>query len=225
MLTFSKTPYQDCHLKVKEEDKKHLFEYFWGLSHYNKQNIYLFALMNRKNTEKINFFGKWNYQVDIDGVKIKVCKALFMKIFQLTPGRLRILQWKIINGKSFDDGRGKHENHFEFRQKTWDLLHEFIDKIPKSESHYSLAKTQKQYFDDTTISTIWLYKKFSKILTNNNIKIISYTCFAKYYNQKFKIKFSKPQTDVCDICFEYLNKGPENITPNQRSEFEKHKND
>ena len=180
--------------------------------------------MSKSNTKTIHF-SKWNYHLDVDGVKINVCKALFISIFQVSKKRLRILQNKIVTGKPFDDTRGHHESFNKIQSETWKLLHQFIDKIPKDDSHYSREKSQKQYFHDSIITRIWLYKEYSKILVEQNMKIISYRSFTRYYYEKFNIEFKQPRTDICDICFEYLNIGKNNLTETQKLDFERHLSD
>lgn len=181
-----------CHLNVKEEDQKFLFEYFWNLANYNKQNYYLFGLMNRKNTSKSKCFVKWNYHVNIKGDKINVCLAFFMVIFQVTPKRLRTLQSKIINGKSFDDERGHHESTNQIPTKTWELFSQFIEQFPKK----SVGKYYKLYFEDSSMTKTSLYNNFCKLLNERNIKLISYWSFRQHFYEKFDIGFSNSKKDV-----------------------------
>ena len=54
-------------------------------------------------------FCRWNYHLDVDGTKTDVCLNLFLNIFQISSKRLSILQSKILNSKSFSDGRGHHD--------------------------------------------------------------------------------------------------------------------
>ena len=153
-LIFSETCCSNnCHLKIVEDDQKHLSEKFWCLTNYNKQNLYLFGLMNLKKI-------RWNYHVDINGFKTNVCKKLFITIFQVTKRKLEILKEKMITGQSLDDGRGHHTNHYQITDETWKLLSEFINQIPKKNSHYSLEKTNKKFFDDSSITMAPLYNNF-----------------------------------------------------------------
>lgn len=175
---------KNCHFKVKEEDQKKLFEHFWCLANYNKQNLYLFGLISRKSTNKT--FSKWQYHVDINGSKIMVCKILFMGIYQVTKHRLTTLQKKITDGKSFDDERGHQEKCSKTSTKTWELLDEFIDKIPKK----VVGKYHKLYFVDTSITKRSLHKDFCKLLNEKDIKTMSSSTFTKYYDEKFHFGFS-----------------------------------
>ena len=50
----TKCCFKECHLKFKKQYQESLFEHFWGLSNYNKQNFYLFGLMDRKVQIKVS---------------------------------------------------------------------------------------------------------------------------------------------------------------------------
>ena len=75
---------RNCHLKFNEEDQKRLFQYYWSLAQYTKQILYLFGLISNKERLKTVLnqiengtlnepkFSRWNYHIDIDGVRIDV---------------------------------------------------------------------------------------------------------------------------------------------------------
>ena len=215
---------KNCHLKVNEENQKHLFEIYWSLANHDMKSVFLFGLMSKKSTDKT--FSKWTYHVDINGIKIIICQKLFAEIFKVTKGRLHCLQVKIINGNSLADERGHHANRGnQIPDETWNLFRQFIDQIPKTESHYSMGKCQKQYFDDSIITMSWLFKKFSNILNENNLKLISYWSFRKFYIENFNVGFSLPKSDVCDLCFKMTNIGQNNLTEEQKLFFETHLKD
>lgn len=227
----------NCHLKVSEDEQRELFEYFWNLADYYLQNLYLYGLLSKKirpktilsqiqngNKRKPNFC-RWDYHLDIDGVKANVCINLFISIFQVSPKRLSTLQNKINNGKSFSDGRGYHKHHKKIPKEKWYFLHQLINGLSKNNSHYSLEKSQKFYFEDNQITLTWLYKTFNNILLDNKLEIMSYWSFKKYYDENFNIGFSNPKSDVCDLCFEMTNIGVERLTEEQRIIFDKHLND
>ena len=227
---------KNCHLKFDEEVQREIFEYFWNLTKYPKQNIYLFGLLEKIQSSETVLnqiqngsrrkpkFCRWNYHLDVDGIKTVVCLNLFLNIFQISSKRLSILQSKILNGKSFSDGRGHHDKHKKIPDQTWNLISQFINKLPTTESHYSLEKSHKKYFENCRITLTWLFDSCNEIL-ENNLEQISYRSFKDFYDSKFNIGFTLPKTDVCDLCFEMNHIGYENLSQEQKLIFDKHKAD
>ena len=70
-----------------------------------------------------------------------------------------------------------------------------------------------------------MYKNFCKILIGKKIRLISEWSFAKYLYEKFNIGFSKPQTDVCDYCFEMTFLGGNKMSECQKLQFQQHLSD
>lgn len=209
---------KNCYEKVSKNDQKHLFEYFWCLSNYNEQNVLIYGLLDKKLI-------KWNYNLDILGRKELVCKEFFMKISQITKNRINTIQSKILKGISLHDSRGKHNNHNNIDSQTWDFLNEFINRIPKNSSHYQLEKSQRLYFDDSSLTLKKLHEEFLKILSDNNKNKICNRSFVDYFNSNFNIGFSNPKSDVCDLCSEMTEIGQSNLTPEQKAIFKKHLQD
>ena len=82
--------------------------------------------------------------------KVRVCKTFFKGTLDINDRPIRTVQEKrnkLANTLLDSDNRGKHNKH----NKTDPILKEqvknFIEKIPKIESHYTRANTSKHFID------------------------------------------------------------------------------
>lgn len=80
-----------CYKQFNEVIQKELFEKFWSISNYDKQNYLLYNLMSKKprkdevNEQKENVkFVKWNFFLTTNGVAIHVCKEFFLNVLQVS---------------------------------------------------------------------------------------------------------------------------------------------
>ena len=208
-----------CFNNLSAEDQQYLFESFWSIGDYNKQNINLSGLMQRKNSKENC---KWNFEINIFGIRPSVCRSFLLKVIQISDQRLKVLQKKISCGESICDKRGKQNNSKKIPDTIWQKLHEFIKKVPKVESHYCIEKSEKEYFDDPSLNITLLYENFIQILEEENLKKISYKSFNYNFNTNFNIGFSNPRTDVCNLCYKSLCHGENSLSQNEKILFQEH---
>ncbi len=50
------------------------------------------------------------------------------------------------------DKRGRHNNRAKIDNEFWNILENWINKFPSHLSHYSSNKTNKKFFDDTSLN-------------------------------------------------------------------------
>lgn len=208
-----------CFNNFSVEDQQYLLESFWSIGDYDKQNIYLSGLMQRKNSKENC---KWNFEIDLFGLRSIVCRSFLLKVIQISDQRLKVLQKKISYGESICDNRGKQQNRKKIPDIIWQKLHEFINKIPKVESHYCIEKSEKEYFDDPSLNVTLLFEGFIQVLKEENLKTISYRSFSDYFNINFNIGFRYPRTDVCNLCYKSLCHGENSLNQNEKELFQEH---
>ena len=72
-------------------------------------------------------------------VSVRVCKKAFLKIHDVSNGRLdRILRaHQNAGGSPHCDQRGKHEPGNKTRKETIDVIKAHVNSFPRYKSHYS----------------------------------------------------------------------------------------
>nr|CAI5841756.1 unnamed protein product [Callosobruchus analis] len=84
-----------------------------------------------------------------------------------------------------------------FTNEDRQLIHQHINSIPRDVSHYSRAKSDKQFLSpDLNIHR--LYKSF---LQKNKTSTVSYKFYRGVFKKDFpNLSFHRPRVDTCHTC-------------------------
>ncbi|XP_075158081.1 uncharacterized protein LOC142231355 [Haematobia irritans] len=196
-----------CHTKINFEQQTNVFEAYWSLGEYNKRRQFLSNLIEvqTKKTKSVKMSETqknrkfvYLYHFGIHGIKTRVCKQCFLKIFGETEQSVRtVCKSKTqdeLPGVSQHDMRGKHDPAHKISIEKHNEVLEFINLIPKYQSHYSRRHTKKVYFQrGLNLSTLYT-------LYRNKISLpVSKSKFEEIF-RTLDLKFKKPQLDLCTQC-------------------------
>jgi hypothetical protein len=122
------------------------------------------------------------------------------------------------------DKRGRHNNRAKIDSEFWNILENWINKFPSHLSHYSSNKTNKKFFDDTSLNISKLFKKFIKFLNKSTRKPVKlgFVSFYYYFKENLNFGFSTPRVDICDTCFEYSQIGLNKLNENEKQQYNEH---
>ncbi|KAJ8926265.1 hypothetical protein NQ314_021386 [Rhamnusium bicolor] len=85
-----------------------------------------------------------------------------------------------------------------------DRIKEHIQSIPRVESHYCRAETEREYIEGTkTIAD--LHRDYQESCKNENIPSATYRTYYDVFTREFNIAFHFPKKDQCDLCLEFHN--------------------
>nr|CAI5865742.1 unnamed protein product [Callosobruchus analis] len=94
-----------------------------------------------------------------DGHFVQVCRNTFMNIFDVTQKRLvGLIQKKKLGDTTFTDKRSNNKPS-KFTNEDRQLMYQHINSIPRDVSHYSRAKSDKQFLSPD-LNIHGLYKSF-----------------------------------------------------------------
>ncbi|XP_049764968.1 uncharacterized protein LOC126094559 isoform X3 [Schistocerca cancellata] len=134
---------------------------------FNAQNTYLMSCMKmepkkwsypKKTSKKISSRDvTFSYNVRVCGIEVMICKEAFVRFhgLQIHARRVRNLQHQMKQGFAVpkEDGRGKHGNYpHKFQDKAVQSVREFLNAIPKYNSHYSRQQNPNRVYLDCDIS-------------------------------------------------------------------------
>lgn len=102
------------------------------------------------------------------------------------------------------DLRGKHDNHITVSPEIKNSMREFIQNIPRIESHYLRAKTSREFIESSK-SIADLYHDYKESREAENLEFGSKIMFYRIFNTEFNIAFFNPKKDQCDVCDSFLN--------------------
>lgn len=134
---------------------------------------------------------------DQDGNFVHVCRKTFMNVFGVTQKRLVVLIKKKKMGDTTFIDRRSNNKPSKFTENDRKLIHQHINSIPRDVSHYSRARSGKEYLSpDLNIHR--LYKAF---LTKNKESSVSYKFYRGVFKRDFpNLSFHRPRVDTCHTC-------------------------
>lgn len=203
-----------CFQNVTSDLRKVILSDFNDIKTYDGQSVYLCGLIAckpvtrhrpRKQEENADLHSySYTYKVRVlkenEFCEIPVCYKAFLALHGITAKRLQTLQDSLKKtGKAPEDMRGKHASRpKKLSNEITESVISHIKSFKTRASHYSLAKSKKQYLpDELNIKKMHImYKeKFPQ-------HVISYEKYREIFNSKFNISFGYPRSDTCSFCDE-----------------------
>ncbi|XP_072390087.1 uncharacterized protein [Diabrotica undecimpunctata] len=198
-------------LAGKEND---IFNAFWNLGNYDKQNIYLFSTMTvipkkrsyPKKTKGIHSSRNVSvkYRVEVNGDEIEICKKEFLAIHGISKKRIERLVHQNKEGASTpkSDERGKHDNNNKkIPEEHCEYVRQHINLIPKYTSHYSRQKNPTKVYLDSDISISSLHHDYYlEWCRQNNFVAVTQDKYRRIFCSEFNIGFKLPKSDTCKVC-------------------------
>lgn len=138
-----------------------------------------------------------------DGVENEVCRDFYLNCIQVTPNRIfNALQSHDSNAGAVEH-RGKSS-----KNKTSEFHHQavknFIERIPKYESHYGRSQSQRQYLHHS-LNLVILYKEYKGSCDVKKGECVSEHIFRQIFNTEYNLSFKRRHTDTCRKCDETNN--------------------
>lgn len=183
---------------------------------------------DRKDEQKSRRESSYIYFMEKNQTKVRVCKKMFLNTLGIGEKAMR--NWKKcnINKERFDEANKdtlpnvidtnpsketntslygiKYQKVSEARRKHNEdsnkCLENFLDSLPKMESHYCRASTSKLYLEPDWRSKQDLYKEYCRWSAEKNIKPLSVSAFSNTFINK-NLSLFRPKKDECDICVSY----------------------
>lgn len=132
------------------------------------------------------------------GQLMHVCKQTFISIFAVTKNEIDTLVKRKKMGESiYNEKRGKYNKPCKFSESDRLDVKTHINSIPRCESHYTRARSSKEYLSPD-LSVNRLFKAFKEKYPDTNV---TYKFYLKVFSEDFpNVSFRKPRTDTCRVC-------------------------
>lgn len=204
---------QKCRLKCSDriDDSKRLeiFNAFWALGDRQLQRMYVLS-NSAKITPRYKYTNAENLRNPNHGFyffvhdeKVRVCKTFFINTLDISHKMIRNvlvhLESKQTGGFIKDDQRGKHKNDKTASDELINDITNFINSIPRVESHYLRASTSRDYISSGK-SIAELFRDFEVLQKERYRPAGLYRTFYDTFNTKFNLGFYQPKKDQCDLC-------------------------
>lgn len=202
---------RSCHLSVDEDKQKSIFQHFYSLKSWSEKTSFILNNMDITRCEKrrkpearknIQFKKMFRREYFFYSEDFQVCKSFFKKVLQISESRIQ----NCVKKKQSDsatctiDLRGKHGSRKRTPSGKIQLVIQFINSMPKYESHYTRnSKIEKKYLDSALNLKI-LYSEYKKFCSENGADFVSMYMFRDIFYRKFNLRFKPPTQDTCDNC-------------------------
>lgn len=211
---------------VTDEKRKTLFEMFWRLN-WGERKIFVNSLVDKKpvaQRKECNTDNRRNnsltYHIKLNEDRVKVCKTMFLSTFCI--GEWTVLNWVTSDEASgtstqvIDDGEqnGEVTTKRQSRKRKQaqeklkrDLIKEFLDSLPKLESHYCRKDTKKLYLESKWQSKADLYRLYESYCDSKGKEGLK-SSVCTFYNifEEMNLSLFQPKKDQCDVCVAFSAK-------------------
>ena len=200
-----------CFTKVGQEAINDIFDGFWALGNYDKQNAYLSQRVRsvpvkRKYTKKeVSKRVNYEYTVKHYEETFKVCRNGFLAMHDLSEKRL-LLHVKRMKesptGTPVSDKRGKAPNPKKITGVKLQNVHEHIANLPTTSSHYTRAKSPHRRYLESGGSIRDLYNRYISWMNENyrGEEKVTGRFYEKVFTENYNIGFQPPKKDTCSYC-------------------------
>lgn len=216
-----------CKNKIDETSRQQFFDAFWGLGNLERQREFI-VRHSQQIKPKYRYSSTQNFRAlntafhfEVNGTKTRVCKPFFKSTLDVSYKAITTaLSKKTELGGIQADLRGKHDNHPTIDPQIRQSVIDFINSIPRIESHYLRAQTTREFISSEK-SLADIYRDYKMMRERDDLPVASSSTFNRIFNTEFNISFFIPKKDLCDLCERYKN-SDEIQKPNLSQEYEQH---
>ena len=200
-----------CFDKVGEEIIKAVFDSFWDIGSYDKQNAYIsqhlrsVPVKRRYTTSEVSTRLNYEYIIKHFDQEFKVCRNAFLAIHDIGEKRLKVHIKRMKQsptGTPVEDKRGKAPNPKKVTGVKLARVHEHINKLPTTSSHYTRAKSPHRRYLEAGGSIKGLYTKYQIWMRENFLgeEQVTGRFYEKVFTENYNIGFQPPKKDTCTYC-------------------------
>ncbi|KAI8420441.1 hypothetical protein MSG28_008931 [Choristoneura fumiferana] len=202
-----------CNVEFTNEQRLNIFQRYWDMADLECQRQFIRNNMSKVETKyrytrvgsnRINMNNA--YYLPLNEQRIRVCKLFFMNTLSISDKTIRTVVQKTSKhtGIQLKDGRGKHDNHHKLDASLVDGVKAHINSIPRIESHYCRAQTQREYIEGG-LSIASLHRNYVEQCQSNGVQHVTYQIYYNIFTKDFNISFWTPKKDQCEDCTAYTN--------------------
>jgi hypothetical protein len=218
-----------CDTNIPEEDRRKIFNVFWGLGSYERQKDFVCQNVTEHSPDRIRTAAQRRrktarvFSFQINSQQIRVCKSFFIKTLNIGEKYVHTaLKSKIAGTFGKVDGRGKCRPHNKTPAAKLDEVRKHIESFPVVDAHYTRQDTNRKFLGcDLTIAKMYhLYTEFCK---SKGKKCVGSSVYRKVFCEEYNFSFHVPKKDQCQTCVTYWQaEERDEVTEIMKTEFEEH---
>jgi len=149
------------------------------------------------------------YWLPLDGVKVRVCKKMFLTTLDISEKLVTYTLSKRTSGDvgmtfSSPDMRGKHVPSNKTDANILDGIRQHINSFPKMAPHYCRADTNRQFLG-ADLNIRKMYELYVESRKSAGELAAKEGVYRKIFCSEFNLSFHRPKKDLCSKCEKYDN--------------------
>lgn len=212
--TFQYTPCSckmKCNDNITPEERKSLFESFWKMGDFKRQNTFLCGLIHknavkqrrpRKDGATKRSSSNKYYLKPNNGLSVMVCKKYFLNIFNVSEGRVSRALRKTEDGMSPGDDlrglKGCPSRKIPDDDKNYVMQH--IQSFPAYQSHYTRKHNPNRKYLCESLNLRKMYALYVEKCSEDQRRPVKEHFYRYVFNTKFNLHFYIPKKDTCKCC-------------------------
>lgn len=192
--------------EFSESSRSEIFEMFWSQMNWDQRKVFVASNVDkitkqrtRTEAETSRREQSYVYWLKHEDMRKRVCKKMFLSTLGLG-------EWSVRNWLEGSDS-GMHTEvavmHAERPKKPEsdgrNFIAQFLNSLPKMESHYCRASTTKLYLEPLWNSHAAVYQEYTVQCRNKGTSPMSRKTFMEVFSG-MNISLFSPKKDQCDIC-------------------------
>lgn len=200
-----------CSSKIDVMRQKEIFDSYYQNMKWSQKTLFIRASIKRSavKTKKVQQFPLRQLKarefthvytfIDGNGAEQVVCRDFFMKCIQITSNRIFNALKSFKSNTGALDKRGSTSSANKTSEILLQGVREFIDRIPKYESHYCRSQSQRKYLHHS-LNLATLYREYKGDRDPKSKECVSDSIFRQVFNTEYNLSFKRRHTDTCRTC-------------------------
>lgn len=218
-----------CCTLINEEERKIMFDNFWNMGNYSRQNAFLCGLIHQtevhqrrpRNQTRPGKRVTYLYHLQKFNETVRVCKQFFLGTFCVSDGRVSRALAKLQKDKSpGEDLRGKQQNARKILDSQIEDVKKHISSFPAFQSHYTRKDNPQRKYLSPTLDVRKMYNLYKTYCQEKQLSSVKEHSYRYIFNTSFNLHFHTPRKDTCKNCDLYKTKISVEEDPQKKLELE-----
>ncbi|XP_050436678.1 uncharacterized protein LOC126843296 isoform X2 [Adelges cooleyi] len=192
-----------CYRMISENQRKGIFELFWAMSDYKRQNTYICGLIKRyevkvrrtRDGSRGNKGSTNKYFLNIEGMNLNVCKLFFLQTFAISDGRMSRALQKEKCGHVGADFRGKGPSANKTEEWRVEEVKKHIKSFPAFTSQHTQAHNPNRRYLNPNLNVRLMYTLYKESCLIKQNKPVSENLYRKIFSE-LNLHFNSPKKDT-----------------------------
>lgn len=186
------------------QEKLEIFQSF-RQGDYNEQNLLIAAGLRlidpREPTNPSRRKFTTLYTLPAKGKRVQVCKQTFLDVLKISGDRVWTVTSKLKDGDMLlQDLRGRHSKN-KIGEDIRQRIRDHIKRFPTVESHYGRNRGQNSNrYLEPGLNVEKMYSMFIEESRAADLEECECWVYRDVFFKDFKLSFSMPKQDTCDVC-------------------------